>query len=60
MYPVKTLIKNLERRTFGGQIFMLHVDRKALRDSVEMDKFHQMSDLLMPFVGLPVGRRMIL
>ena len=41
------------------QIFMLHVDRKALRDSVGMDKFHQMSNLLVPFVGLPVGRRMI-
>ena len=40
-------------------ISMLRATRKALQDSVGMDKFHLMSDLLVPFVGLQVGCRMI-
>ena len=40
-------------------ISMLRATRKALQDSVGMDKFHQMSNLLLPFVGLQVGCHMI-
>jgi hypothetical protein len=37
-----------------------HVKRKAVQDSVGMDEFHQVSNLLVPFVGLLVGCRMTL
>jgi hypothetical protein len=38
---------------------MMQRGRKALQDFVGMDKFRQMSDLHVPFVGLLVGRHMI-
>ena len=40
---------------------MRHVERNSVQDSVGMNKFHQMSDLLVPFfAGLLVGCRMTL
>ena len=39
---------------------MRHVERNSVQDSVGMNKFHQMSDLLVPFSDLLVGRRMTL